>query len=417
MKKLLALPLAFCLSTVNAQNLQVQNLTVTGTATLATPPVTTGNCSNILAYGGAANGTTDNSTAFANAASASSAAQACVYFPPGTYYFSASAAYAITTSPGSITLRGAGADVTVLTFGNSSTSGILVNYKDKFSSAHVRDMTIAAGSASASRGIDLEQLATSVASGQGQFALSDITNVTFRGSDGYSATNYWATGVNIGGVSNINFVNDVFLGPEGAGHGYGISLQGAPNNASILPVVYNIIGCNFEQLSIGLFYGGVAQGVSVSSSNFTSNTWGIYAHGSSSTALDQLSVTGSQFNNSGFSIDAETELQAVSITNNFFLVQNNTAAINLNLTDNFTISGNNFMPATQPAINQNAIQINSYAGGAGSITGNTFDGVDAGIILNAGAKYVNVQSNAYSPSVGTRVSDLGSNNTVSGGSP
>lgn len=84
MKAALSLTLLFGASIASAQDLQVQNLTVTGITSLATPPVVTGGCSNILSYGGSGNGTTDNTQALLNALAAATNGRACVYFLPGS---------------------------------------------------------------------------------------------------------------------------------------------------------------------------------------------------------------------------------------------------------------------------------------------------------------------------------------------
>ena len=443
MKKLTAVALSLYTSIALAQTSTFHNIVVNGTATFAgatsftapptsvTPALTDNStnvattafvrgaaigCPNIVAYGGVGDGTTDNVSAAAAALAANPSGRACIYFPPGKFYFSTSLAFSILTSPGSVTLLGAGIDVTELTFGATSYPGVLIYYKDKYSSAHIRDMTITARGTAANYGINLIQTATSVNSGQGQYGLTDITNVTLRGSDGYGLTNYWGVGVKIDGVSNINFYNVNTIGPNNVA-GFGIALDYAPNNHSIIPVVYNLFGCNFLQMTAGFLYAGNAQGVSIVSSNFTANTYGIQAPSTGTNALDQLTVSNSQFNNSGFSIDTESPVQAVTLVGNLFFVQNNTAAVVLNQSTQFSITGNNFVPASIPATGQIGVQIGTYNQGAGVITGNSFDAVSFGVNLTSGSQHVNVQANAYAPAIGTKVTNSGTNNSVGAATP
>ncbi|NIF77439.1 right-handed parallel beta-helix repeat-containing protein [Paraburkholderia sp. Cy-641] len=451
---------------------------------LAQPAFTPGTCANILAFGGVADGVTDNLTAFNAAVQASQTAcqftgsisgttltvtdviignlvvghtlfgtgvtaattitalvtgtggigtytvstsqtvasesmgsgfagRICVYFPPGKYFFSGTAVVTIPTSPGAVTIQGAGSEVTELTFGNTAAPGIQINYHDHFSCAHIRGMTFTARAALAGYGIHVVQTASSTA-GSGGYPLTDITDCVFRGADGWNEIYCWSSGVHVNGVSNINFENCTFYGPTGTPSGIGIYLDFAPDT-TIIPVVYNIIGCSFTHLNVGLQYGGNCQGVTVNYSNFTANFYGIQIPASASN-VDQLSVSTCQMNNIGYSIETLEPCQSVTIVNNLFLVENNSAAINLFGAAQFSITGNIFAPSTEPPTNQTGIVIGAYNQGSGVITGNQFDVLNLGINLQAGSGRVNVQSNSYSPTIGGTVLNNGIGNTIGGGS-
>lgn len=376
-------------------------------------------CPSIMDYGGNRTGAADNSAAFSATVSASQAVgggNTCVSFPPGTFLFSSNVAVTISTTSGTVIIQGAGSESTFFKSSVSSGAALTVNYKDDSSSVHIRDMSFLTTQAGTAQGINLVMTATSATLGPNAAPLSDITNVTFRGSDGWSAANFWQIGVHNTGTSNLNFFNDTFMGPTPTPTGYGIYLDYATDH-SIIPIVFNLYGCNFVHLFTGLLYGGNTQGVSVASSNMTANFYGILVP-SSGSAPDQLSVTGSQMNNINASIATQITLQSFTAANNFFLVENNSTAISLVSTGQFSITANVFAPNTLPATSQTAITIGTYNQGAGVITANQFDLLTTGILLGTGSAHVNIQSNAYAPGIGATVSGSGSCSacTIGGGS-
>jgi hypothetical protein len=168
----------------------------------------------------------------------------CISFPAGKYLF-ASAPTAITYPAEiySVSIVGAGSDNTTLYFPNSN--GITIDSQDydyqviegiltarNVQSIHVRDLSFTTGQAGSYTALTLYKpclLAT--------YGLSDVVGTTFRGDDGAAVTDYWAVGVNVEGLSNINFDGDLFYGNTisntGKGNGgTGISLTGSPNPSS-----------------------------------------------------------------------------------------------------------------------------------------------------------------------------------------
>lgn len=342
-----------------------------------------------------------------------------VYFPPGAFYFASTLTITINstqTVPGSFSIRGAGSNITKLIFNGASYGGLEVVYGSAFSSCHIEGMSIlTSGAASGTNsGIALVQ-AASTGSGNGSYPITTLRDLEFRGSDGFNETHCWAIGLLLQGVSTINVYDCNFFGPTGTPTGIGIDLAEAPSGASIIPVVFNFFGCNFTHLSVGIQYGGNCQGLSVVDCNMTANFTGILVPSGSSTP-DQLSVTASQLNNINFSIFCQGVCQAVTITENLILIEANSVGILFNQAGQSVIVGNSFGPSSLPDTNMTGISVGTYNQGATIITGNYFDQISLGINLVAGSSHVNVQSNAYSPLIGTAVTNSGSGNTIGGGS-
>lgn len=432
MKKIISLALAFFASAAFAQTFPVNNLAVSGTASFAvaptsvTPAISDNStklitsafvksslpCPNIISYGGSGNGVTDNGAAFAAALAANPSGSACVYFPAGNFAFSNSAVYTFpTANPSSVTILGAGADNTILTFSAPSVPGLAIAFKGPFNSAHIRDMTIASSiNPSNNTGLLLQQTAATIPN-PANSALSDVTNVTFRGADGYVASDAWSFSVEASGVSNINFTNDYFVGPT-AGT-VGVLLTGS---STALGVVYNFSGCTFNFIGIGIQYAQWIQGVTVSQSNFTGGTQGIVVP-ASQPGLDELLVWGNQFNVTGNGVLDETGIESTQIFGNIFLVPNGANGVQLFAAGNSIIQGNTFEPANpSPSANNGLVISGTVNNWPVIVTGNSFlQMAGDGIQLGSGSRNVNVQSNVYSGN-GTNVLNAGTGNTIGGGS-
>ncbi|MBB5509554.1 hypothetical protein [Paraburkholderia atlantica] len=365
-------------------------------------------CQNIIWQGGSPNGVTDNTAAWRAAVSASDQNQVCVYFPPGHYNFSGPMAYTFpTTGASSLTVIGAGQDVTHLEFSAANSPGIAVGFTSAFNSIHIRDLTVAAKVAQGSQGILLTNSEVTNPN-PANTAPSDITNVTVRGADGYIVANGWQTDAYLYTVSNVNFINDNFLGPYSS---TGVQLVGTATN---IGVVYNFIGDTFNGTNYGLNYGQYIQGVTVVSSNFNGNQNSIFAPPGGD-GLDQLAVLSSQFNAAQNAILLQSPIEATMIEGNFFLINNNTVGINLQNYAGAVISGNYFSPAVLPAVNQTGIKFNAYASQASVVSNNVFQQITTPIVLGPTSQYVNVQSNGYWKNTNLN-SNSGTNNTLGGGS-
>jgi hypothetical protein len=368
---------------------------------------------NILDFGGDNTGVSSNNTAFTNAVAAAPAGAVSIYFPAGTYLFSSSAVYNFsTTNPASISIKGDGPDLTTLKFTAAGSPGLSIGFDGPYSSAHIRDLTIAAGGApSSNTGIFFNQLQTTVAN-PANSALSDVSNVTFRGSDGYVLTNGWSVGMEVSSVSNINFTNCTWVGPTAGTTGVLLTAR-----STALGVVYQFQGCTFNYIGTGIEYAQWIQGVTVAQCNLTGGTNGIFTPGSQP-GLDELLVYGNQFNCSGNGVLLQTGIESTQIFGNMFLVPANANGAQLSYAGNNTITGNTFSTAVGGATGNNGLVISGTINNWPVIvTGNSFNQMAGdGIQLGSGSRNVNVQSNVYFGN-GTNVLNAGTGNTIGGGSP
>ena len=371
-------------------------------------------CKNILDFGGNNGGSVDNSTAMTNAIAASPSGQACVFLPPGTYAFSALYHYTLPSNNASITIVGSGADVTTLTW--AAGGGMQITFPTGNNSAHIRNLTFTTGTTNTGNGLAFNQVSAS--SDPAAAALSDVTGVTFRGSDGYLGTNYWAYGTFITGVSNVNFVNDAWYGPSGTPPVNGIGLY-IVGSSSVVPVQFNIYGGVFNNLSAGIIYGDYVQGITVTASNFVYCNNGILVPSGLHANLYQLSVVNSQFGSYASDISILTWVPYTTIIGNVFNVSNNAAGVFMAQSYDFIISGNVFITTQASPTNVQAVSITASNGIGGLITNNTFNNFkNSGgyaVLLGASTSGINVQSNFYVNNA-TNVSNSGTGNTVGGGS-
>jgi hypothetical protein len=245
-------------------------------------------------------------------------------------------------------------------------------------------------------------------------ALNVIDSVVFQGADGQAKTQYWGEAVHVFGVSNINFVNMQVTGPLEfySVHGIGVNVLGT---ASLIPVVYNFIGCTFNLVNVGFVYGAYVQGVTFTGCNLTGNSIGIGCNpGVADGQLVQLSISNCQFN-CITAVNSPSQIQDLQVSNCEFLIPNLGEGVVIGKSYNFTLVGNHFSPAIFGATCTAVSIDNMQAGAVGLITGNIFWLQTNGILLQAGSARVNVQSNAYQGNT-NNVVNLGTGNTVGGGS-
>jgi hypothetical protein len=420
MKKLFTLVFALLLSaSVQAQTFKVQNLVVNGTATAPTPVVGTNTtqlattafvakhaaCPSILDFGGNNGGVVDNSSALTSAIGASPSGKACVYLPAGIYAFASAYTYTIPAG-GSLTLLGAGPDVTYLSWAGNG--GTTLNVTGSSASVHIRDMTFLAGTTLTGDAITLNQT-TATLSNPANTAPSDITNVTCRGIDGYLQSFYWSDCVTVKSVSNINFTNLFVSGPSTVG-GNGVQLT---STATAPGVAYNFQTSTFNWNTFGIFYGNYIQGVTVNQCNFTGGSTGLITP-NTAVALDQLTVTNSQFNTTSNGIALLENVPATQIIGNLFgMVVPGSTGVTIGSPGLYTISGNNF--GGNLSANSVGISLSGPSSSSGVITGNVFYRLVTGVKLDATTGGVNVQSNTYNGNT-TDVSNASGGNTVGGGS-
>jgi hypothetical protein len=276
----------------------------------------------------------------------------------------------------------------------------------KLDLAHIRDLSFTTGTTNGGNALTLN-LATSVAS-PAYTANSDVYNVTIRGDDGYSQTDFWSTELSIQNVSNVNVENGNFEGAAG-GHGNGINIVGLPAS-STFAVVLNVAKSAFNNLSNGLIYGTFVQGVTIDQSNFTGDTNGIISS-ASETGLAQLTVTNSQIATFGAGIATLSAIPGTMISNNLFIaLGSGVNAINLVAANSFSITGNVLTSTT--ATSTNGIVIGTVSGKGGMITGNTISGFTTGIALGATSTNTAAVSNSITLGNTVAISNSGTGNTI-----
>lgn len=361
---------------------------------------------NPVWWGADPTGVSDSTSALNSAFTASP----IVAFPAGAFKFNSAVTVSV-ASGASVSLRGQGADVTTLTWPNAS-GGITFNYGNIFSGVHILDLTFATNQVGGGTAINLSQTASNV--NPAVSSTSDIRRVTCRGADGYGATDFWTTCVNVANVSNIQFDNLFVNGPSAVG-GTGISLIGLPGS-STYGVVYNIAKSTFNNLTTGISYGSFIQGVTVDQSNFTSNlgsgsSTGISVPAAQTGILDQLSVTNSQFAQKISAISLATSVNEVQVANNLFIVQASSGT-GLNLTNTFGCN-----------ITGNYIAVTTVTGTTGinatgtvqrcTINDNTITGAGTGIAIGASVTGTEVSGNNFAANT-TNITNGSTSNTNTG---
>jgi hypothetical protein len=385
-------------------------MTSAQTARLVPTASGTGTCADVTAYGGSP-ANPDNRAALVAALNAYPGDGRCVSFPPGQCTFASNVRFVLPSGTASITLTGAGADVTQLYWPTGG--GLTIDYVGAENSVHLRNMALTTGSAGLGSAVVLNQTNDNV--GVADNALSELFDVTIRGADGYSVNDYWDRAVESNQISNVNLVGLVISGPGGAAYsnkGIGVVLEGSTNNPA---VVFNVTGATFDYLSKGIVYGQQVQGLTVSQSNFVGDDYGIYVPPNIS-GLDQLTVVGSQFNCATAGIYVGSSLSNTLFSANLFIIPNTATGIHLQQAYLYSATGNSFNIGGPPgSVYPIGIEVGSTAGG-GTITGNLFDNMATAIVLDRASTGANVQSNEYSNDL-TMVKNLGTGNTVGGGTP
>jgi len=255
--------------------------------------------------------------------------------------------------------------------------------------------------------------------------LSDFTNVSIHGIDGYALTDYWAYGIYESSWSNIVFANLIYTGGGGGGdlsgysaQGIGVYLTGASgSSAPPQGTAFNFTNCFFNYMNMGIEYNSWTQGVNVNQGNFTGGKFGIYVS-TPDQGQDQLNVTASQFNVSDGGIVDSVGVPGTILVGNYFFVPTPTSAnsgVSLNSEYEAIVTGNVFqrIGASTAGTNGLVIGTNIYAGAV--ITANVFTGLGAGIFLENTSSGNNVQSNAYHAN-STNIVNSGTGNVLGGGS-
>jgi hypothetical protein len=340
---------------------------------------------NPIWWGADPTGAADSTSAFNSALSASNYIQ----FPPGTFKFNSTITITLAASGiDAVTVACSGQDVTTLYW--PASNGLYVSYNDmKNNSFHLKDCTLATGDSTGS----YEGLTLSFDGGTytgAESAISTVERVTFRGNDGYCASDVWGIAAYSSSISNVVF-SKLYANGNSSHQGVGVYLSSI--NSSSPGVLYNDWSSIYNCLNIGYFYGPYIQGVSISADNFTTDNVGIYVPPGESPPLAQLTVVGSQFADISAGIEEGSTVTATIIQGNLFINEGTAVGVGLGGGSKLfaTVVGNTFACASSSA---NGLVIESNTTTA-VVTGNVFASCATGVILQSGSAEVNVQSNVY----------------------
>lgn len=455
------------------------NQTIANTATLS--------CTPIQQYGGAGDGVTDNTSAYNAFFTALSGANGCLAFPPGTYVFSAKNTKSLGSTQ-TVSFVGSGITTTTISFPTSTTGGFEFDYSsDLHNSVNFYGMTISSSQAGGGTGILLSNVNAETAfanappnifrdllftGNDGPFGLhywtngvsevsvsqihfDNVTNSAINLGNGVSLQSNTITGTTNNSTANGN--NTLHFASTPAGIKVGMFVydtttpavgvyfvQSTTSNTVVLTtniangpvgngdsivfqnpaVSYYFSECNFVNDLSGIVYGSGVQGVVVNGSNFE-GVGGIFVN-TGEVGLDGLWVTASQFATTKWGITIASGLTDTAIIGSTFgtfdtaglyptiLIQANTIPP--------TITGNTFF--SESGGTNIGVDIGGGGSSAGIITGNIFRFLSTAIFLANTSSNINVQSNAYGPFVGTKVTNNGgaacpadaTHNCVGGGS-
>jgi hypothetical protein len=364
-------------------------------------------CESFVNFGGVGDGSTANDSAWA-AAVVALANGGCLYFPGGKYRFASTMRFAYPSSGlVSLTLIGAGADASILYWPNAG-GGIALSMSTCQSSLHVRDLSLTTGVADGGAGLQIAQSGNCVPT---TITQNDVDRVTFRGDDGGGATDYWSVGLKETALWNININGSLFWGSSG-GFGIGVLVQGT--DATHYTAIVNLDEDYFEYEQIGFLYGSFTQGVNIDNSNFGNGVTGIQSNAGEKGILAQLFVTNCQFNTNGAQIEEATPIYNSQFVNNNFFVPGSQIGIQfLTSVAPFQLV-NNWFDGQALAGNYGVVvgAAASSTVNGGTIEGNIFYSIAAGINLQSGSQGVLILGNEFLNGVPTPIVNNGTGHII-----
>ena len=408
----------FQTNTLTASGLITANdgIDATGNITVSDLVITSGISTetviNVKYYGATGNGTTDDTTAIQNAINAAvSAGTYTIYFPAGNYLTSSQLTvnFPNNTNPYHINIVGDGQEASnIISNPSASANCLVVNLYNQYQSINIENISVFSNTSNGDsvNAIDIVQNSTTITN-PANSSLSILRNITIRGSNGFTGSNYFQYGIAIHGASNFNIVStDITMNNNSSTTG--IYIEG-PSSSYDVPVVFNLIGVTVNYCQNGLVVGPNTQGVTINSSNFVGNTYGIVVP-STASGVNQLSIFNSSFNNNITNIEFNNSVSGGMIIGNIFYIHPSGFGVDTNGSITFigSIIGNTFFATTTPS-SQTAIALSST--GPLQITGNVIQNQTNGISLGSTTSLINVQGNSYQ-GVGSNVTNSGTNNTV-----
>lgn len=355
---------------------------------------TTDGCKNVNAYGADPTGAAFSDTAVANAMAAMATDFPCLRFGSGVYKLTNQILYTFSTAAGSgkdsFSILGNGSDNTRL-FWPATVGGAIKAVWNPANgvnqSVNYSGFSVVTGAANGGNAITL--LDASSTAGLNTLP-SSITDVVIRGDDTF-ANDYWTTGFNTSGVSEINWVNCAVYGTAGTqlGIGWNIGPGSNPNGA----VVFNVVNPITDYLADGFVIGNNTEGYNINGWNCTVTSVCLTMP---SGAGDQLTITNSQLEFSVAGISINGNLSNIMINSDLFIVgQSNANAVGISIQPVWvdTIFGNTF---NNNGTNTTAVALNGFNGTGATVFGNVYSGTfTAGVLLGSASQSVLVYGNMF----------------------
>lgn len=357
-------------------------------------------------FGGKADGVTDNTSAYLSALAALPSTGGTIVLGSGTYLFDSAVSFSFPASSYGLTITGQGSGATTVFF-KGGINGFSFTMNSPQNYIHFNGFSVTTDNSSTTNTVTAIEISQSVP--EGSFLQSSFVDMSIYGNSGPANGEFWSYGIYANGVSDINFINDIFYGT--GGNGIGIFLTGNTSVSPYYGIVFNITSCGFFALNTGLVYGSYIQGVTVSQSNFTNCEYGI-SNDSNNIGNDQLAINNSQFNVAETAINLQGNLNDLLLTGNMIIVGTSTSSFGVFLSTGIraTIVGNDFEQGSGSTVGNTGIIV-SGAFTVGVVTGNVFQNLTYGVSLGTSTSGWNVQANVYNK-VTTTVTNSGSGNSI-----
>lgn len=349
-------------------------------------------------------GVTDSASGIGSALTAAVNSGKKLVFPAGSCYSSTGLTVTI-PSMKNLSIIGSGRETTKFLFGGG-VNGLTVTYTDQTSSLTVKDLTFMTRSnGSGTKGLSLVMSSLS-SSNPANSAQSVIDNVAFRGSDGYTVAHYWGYGLDIEGVSNVNFSNSMIACVNA---GVGVSTS---NSNGVTAVNITVDKSIVNYCSEGLRYGSGVQGIYISNTQFVGNVTGVHVVSGASN-IDLLTIRDTHFNCTSYGIYDESGIADLAVTGNYFILPSSSAVgVQMNAHTG-TFTGNNFNGIGTASSGAVGIVVGStIASGKGLvIVGNTMRYVYVGVWPQSSSSKLVIANNKISASI--PIYNQGANNITS----
>lgn len=355
-------------------------------------------------------GVADNTPALEAAFAALPACGGCIQALMGVYNFETACTLAFPSANlFSLILCGIGKGATVFKWASNVGDSLTLALSQSGHAFQIKDATFA--TAVAGGGVAINAIGSGGAIET--FAEKSFDHVEFRGADGFEMTDYWSLALNVSGLSNVFYDRCTFYG-SAASQGNAAVVSGIGSSAYAYGHFFT--RCGFFGINNGVVMSSYVQTLYVSDGTFGGNSFVVTNQGQSGGLLD-LAIVNNQITANSTAIPLGYPVQQVSILSNLFYMEvASTIAIFGYMFEGGVIAGNRLYSGPGKPSNNIAICIETSVGENPTIiTGNTIYEFLTAISLAAGSSWVNVQSNAYIGNT-NKVSNLGSNNTIGGGS-